>query len=208
MDAPLDEAANGRITFMIEGLIVGDVPLSVYVSTDAASAAPPQVTQAHPYRAIFCSYSHKDTAIVELVELAMRTLGDQYLRDATTLRSGEDWNEALMRMIDAADIFQLFWSENAAGSKFVEEEWRYALGLKASHAKDDHFLRPVRWVDPIAPNPPGDLGRIEFFYEPRLLHWQQIEPGDPRRPSACIRAGRGRPKRSYAIIHPSVEVKR
>ncbi len=176
VSAPLDEAANGAITFQVEGVIVGEVPVSIYVSQSAAS---PDIQQAEgkAYQAVFCSYSHKDIAIARLVEAAVLTLGYTYLRDMTTLRAGEDWNEALMAMIDRADIFQLFWSENSAGSKYVEQEWRYALDLIEAQRKDRRFIRPVRWVDPPQPNPPSDLGWINFYFQPDLAEFGALLAG-------------------------------
>ncbi|MBE2185084.1 MAG: toll/interleukin-1 receptor domain-containing protein, partial [Anaerolineae bacterium] len=167
--APVNQAANGSITFSVEGVIVADIPISIFVSPQAqsrSSAAPsgrlsPGVS---PYRAVFCSYSHKDTAIVERVERAIKLLGYTYLRDATTLRSGENWNDALMKMIDQADIFQLFWSSNASKSKYVQQEWEYALKNKGTKA---NFIRPVYWEEPL-PNVPDALGMLHFEYEPTL----------------------------------------
>lgn len=176
VSAPLDEAANGAITFQVEGVIVGEVPVSIYISQSAAGAEMQQV-EGKAYQAVFCSYSHKDLAIARLVEAAVLTLGYTYLRDMTTLRAGEDWNEALMAMIDRADIFQLFWSENSAGSKYVEEEWRYALSLIEARRKDRRFIRPVRWVDPPRPNPPSDLGWINFYFQPDLAEFGALLAG-------------------------------
>jgi hypothetical protein len=166
--APLNLAVNGRLTFTVEGIIVADIPLSIFVTEKPSSGQPDgtQVTAgaARPYPAIFCSYSHKDTAIVERVERAYRILGSTYLRDATTLRSGENWNQALMNMIDQADIFQLFWSTASAASKYVQQEWEYALQKRGARPA---FIRPVYWQTPM-PHPPDPLADIHFVYEPGL----------------------------------------
>src|SRR5262249_52952187 len=68
-NAPLNQATNGQLTFTVEGIIVADIPLSIYVGEAAAakSVGTPElqsVTQSL-YNAIFASYSHKDTQIVE-----------------------------------------------------------------------------------------------------------------------------------------------
>lgn len=161
-------AANGRITFRVEGVIVADLPLSIYVSPQAGAtlSGGQMAAAARPYRAIFCSYSHRDTPIVLRVERAIRTLGDDFLRDATTLRSGEDWNAALLAMIDRADIFQLFWSGSASASKYVRQEWEYALA-KMTRAGVASFIRPVYWEDPM-PAPPPELGHLHFAHDPTL----------------------------------------
>lgn len=166
--APPELAVNGKITFSVEGVIVADIPISIFVtskpSPGRADGTQVQGAAVRPYPAIFCSYSHKDTAIVERVERAYRILGSQYLRDATTLRSGEDWNDALMDMIDRADIFQLFWSPAAAASKYVQQEWEYALRVRDRKAA---FIRPVYWQMPMPP-PPDPLADIHFVFEPGL----------------------------------------
>jgi len=160
--APPEQAANGRITFSVEGVIVADLPLSVFV-TAQPSAASAATASTDPYDAIFCSYSHKDTAIVERVERAYKALGITYLRDVTTLRSGEAWNPRLLAMIDEADIFQLFWSTASAESKFVRQEWEHALSLGRGGA----FVRPVYWEQPMPPAP-TPLNQLHFHFDPAL----------------------------------------
>jgi hypothetical protein len=163
-DAPHNQAANGFLSFTASGVIVADVPLSVFVSPDAMATAP-QVSASQPlYDTVFASYSHKDTRIVERVEAAAKSMGMTYLRDVITLRSGEHWNAALLEMIDQASIFQLFWSPASAESKYCQQEWEYALGLKR---EDQFFIRPVYWAQPM-PAPPPDLKELHFAYQPDL----------------------------------------
>lgn len=167
--APLDTSTDGHITFLVEGVIVADVPLSVYVSLSAGeSALRPQVTLSEPYQAIFCSYSHKDTAIVERVERASRYFNFRYLRDVTTLRSGEMWNARLLELIDSADIFQLFWSKHAAASDYVRQEYQYAEALRRKGAKSATFIRPIRWEEPMPAPAPPELSELHFDLIPEL----------------------------------------
>jgi hypothetical protein len=175
--APLEQAANGHITFAIEGIIIADIPLSMFVSASATSPIPAGLssnptsmptnltsTTTKPYQSIFCSYSHKDTWIVERVEKAYKALGMDFLRDVVKLKSGQDWNAELLNMIDRADIFQLFWSSNAMQSKYVQQEWEYALKRGTGRVS---FIRPVYWEDPM-PNVPPELGHIHFAFQPEL----------------------------------------
>lgn len=161
--APVGQAVNGWLTFSVEGIIVADVPLSVFVGASTPTSTPHSAT-AKPYDAIFCSYSRQDKHIVERIERAYRILGLTYLRDMTTIRSGEDWNEALKRMIERADIFQLFWSHTAAASRHVQMEWEYALSLPG---KPSNFIRPVFWQQPMPPVP-DPLRHIHFAYDDTL----------------------------------------
>jgi hypothetical protein len=164
----LDRPLAGRVAFYVGPVLVGEVPISVYVCADESGVdrsgslwereAPLAQATAEPYRSVFVSYSHKDGAIVDGLEKAYTALGDTYLRDVRTLRSGEQWNRALLGMIDKADIFQLCWSNNARASRYVEQEWRYALGLARPR-----FIRPVYWEDPM-PEPPAELSDIHFAH--------------------------------------------
>ncbi|MBE0688984.1 MAG: toll/interleukin-1 receptor domain-containing protein, partial [Anaerolineae bacterium] len=157
--APLDQAVNGRMTFSVEGVIVAELPISIFVGEMVGEAITGAVTKP-AYDAIFCSYSHKDTQIVERVEKAYQALGLTYLRDVISLRSGQAWNEELMRLIDQAEIFQLFWSPSAAESRYVRQEWEHAL-------KSNRQIRPVYWQQPMA-KVPDDLRSIHFAYVPDL----------------------------------------
>src|SRR5690606_38529179 len=64
VDAPVGQAVNGRLTFTVEGIIVADVPLSVFVGATGTAKAEPASASGKPYDAIFCSYSRQDSAIV------------------------------------------------------------------------------------------------------------------------------------------------
>ncbi len=101
----------------------------------------PEVQSAKMYRSVFASYSHADSRLVEAVEKAYQALGMDYLRDVMTLKSGQSWSEELLRKIEEADVFQLFWSENASRSAYVEQEWRHAIRQRRGEGDD---LRPAR----------------------------------------------------------------
>jgi hypothetical protein len=162
--APLNQAANGLLTFSVEGIIVADVPLSIYVTEKLSAASGQTNATAKAYQAIFCSYSHQDQQIVARAERAYKALGLDYLRDVLSLKSGQDWSEELLRLIDHADIFQLFWSHAAAESDHVRSEWEYALQVAGWKA---NFIRPVYWEDP-KPMIPSELKHLHFAYQPDL----------------------------------------
>ncbi len=166
MGAPLEQASNGRITFTVEGVIVADIPISIYVGKAAAATAAPASDSRPIYQSIFCSYSHRDTQIVERVERVYKALGMTFLRDVVSLRSGQDWDAELLRLIEQADIFQLFWSNAASQSQAVRKEWLHALSLKR---QDRAFIRPVFWEQPMPP-PAPELAAIHFAFEPELDH--------------------------------------
>ncbi len=159
----VNRACNGFVTFSVGGVIVGDLPISMFVGKADSSPVDARATR-RLYDSIFASYSHDDAQIVRRVENACRALGLDYLRDVISLKSGQDWSDQLFELIEQADIFQLFWSQSAATSAHVEREWRHGLQL---HTDKRAFIRPVYWSQPIPPVPP-ELSRIHFSYQPEL----------------------------------------
>jgi TIR domain len=156
----VDRALNGRVAFYVEGLLVGETPIWSYVSenTPVEEDAALKDASTSLFQAIFASYSHEDFEVVESLAKAYKALGNSFVYDAESLRSGEKWNERLLELIGRVDIFQLYWSEAAKRSRNVENEWRCALALNRSA-----FIRPVYWHQPMA-IPPHELADIHFAY--------------------------------------------
>jgi tetratricopeptide (TPR) repeat protein len=164
-DRALDgQLARGALSVYLGRLLVAEITLAILVDRRTTTSTP---TSQHgmPYRRIFASYSHDDSAVVQEFEHHVESLGDTYLRDVTSLRSGEVWSERLAQMISDADVFQLFWSWNALRSPFVRAEWEYALGLGR-----DHFIRPVFWESPLPSTPDLPPPRL------RALHFRRVAP--------------------------------
>ncbi len=87
------QTARGRLDDFLGALILADIDLVIRVDSRAGAAssktgAADPVT-VRPFRRIFSSYSHRDLAIVKMMERHVRTLGDEYLRDWVHLRRGE-----------------------------------------------------------------------------------------------------------------------
>jgi hypothetical protein len=157
----LGKAVNGRVAFYVESVLVGEVPIWTCISEEAditVADAPASTASAEPYEAIFVSYAHEDSAVVDRLGRAYRVLGMKFLRDVEKLRSGEKWNPALLAMIERADIFQLYWSNAAKRSRYVKAEWRHALKQEKSN-----FIRPLYWHLPM-PQPPRALAQLHFSY--------------------------------------------
>jgi serine/threonine protein kinase len=154
--------ARGAVDVFLGALAVAHIPLAIPVEAQVDSRERRVGQTANPYRKLFASYSHKDEVIVRQFENYAKGLGDRYLRDVLDLRAGEVWNSRLCELIEAADVFQLFWSRNAMESMFVRQEWEYALTV----AKPD-FMRPVYWELPFPKReglPPIDLSRLHFAF--------------------------------------------
>ncbi len=157
--ARIGHVANGIIEFFVGPLLVAALRLDIVVIPEEARGeelSPAQEVQsAKMYRSVFASYSHADSRLVEAVEKAYQALGMDYLRDVMTLKTGQSWSEELLRKIEEADVFQLFWSENASRSAYVEQEWRHAI--RQREGKGTTFIRPVFWEESLARVPSGAL---------------------------------------------------
>ena len=192
--------ARGRLTVYLGVIILAELDLAVRVDAAAPSPdgpqPPPQSEHARPYRKIFASYSHRDVEVVRQFELLAASLGDEYLRDVARLHSGADWDAALLRLIDEADVFQLFWSSNSMLSPYVRREWEYAISLARPY-----FIRPTYWEDPLPTSqqpalPPDSLRRLHFS---RIAAVPQTPCIPARRPDA--RSG-GRSRRPLPPPQP------
>ncbi|HEY7341216.1 MAG TPA: toll/interleukin-1 receptor domain-containing protein [Ktedonobacterales bacterium] len=148
--------ATGEIKVGREGqqLTTIHVPLLVSTSQDHRDSA--AATAARIFRRVFISYSHQDEEIVRRTQAAYQALGIESLLVVDFIHAGESSERTVTRLIESADIFQLFWSHNAAASMNVEREWRYALSLGR-----DAFIRPVYWETPMPP-PPPELAQLHF----------------------------------------------
>jgi len=142
-------AARGSIEVRMGAISVALIAIAIPIDASAVDEKPPVPDVFQPYRRIFASYSHKDTGIVRQFENYARGIGDSYMRDVIHLRAGEIWSDRLLRMIDAADVFQLFWSNNSLDSPFVRREWEHALTVDKAN-----FVRPLYWESPF-PERPG-----------------------------------------------------
>lgn len=159
---------DGSVMILLGPLIFAEISIRLTVQSATAHTGDTALVSAKvvAYRNIFASYSHKDAEIVKRCRRTAEITGDTYLQDATHLHAGEIFDNKLKYLIAEADIFQLFWSTHAAHSKFVTDEWQYALSLKSI---DSSFIRPIYWEDPM-PSPPRELSPIHFqSVDPAIL---------------------------------------
>jgi hypothetical protein len=160
------KTARGYLRVYLGIILVAEVSIAIPVDTQKArlygEASSKLETSVSPYRKIFASYSHADEAIVRQFEQLVDAFGDKYLRDVRDIRAGEKWDERLEELIREADVFQLFWSRNSMRSKFVRDEWEYALSLNKHN-----FIRPTFWEEPMPEDknaglPPTSLLSLQF----------------------------------------------
>ena len=107
----------------------------------------------------FVSYASKDRErVVSRLQGMMKVRPEMDLFfDVESLRSGEDWEQALHAEIDRRDVLFLFWSQAAKESEWVEREWRYALRKKGPEG-----IEPVPIDPPDVCPPPAELSAKHF----------------------------------------------
>jgi hypothetical protein len=146
-------------------LMVSDTGDGAHRSINPLADARLHSVTSRMYQKIFVSYSRQDDLIAERYRLAQQAAGQDVFMDSYSIRAGEDWQAALARAIDEADIFQLFWSPNSARSDNVRNEWEYALGYRCPENQCVTFIRPVYWQKPLT-SPPPELSHLNFRYVP------------------------------------------
>ena len=161
-------AGNGEIAIFAGPFIVAKMRISMLFTDDSGSHEEteeknPNTSEirGYPYNKLFVSYSHMDTDIVLEIREMYKALGLLVNIDIESLRTGEDFSEGLMKLIEEANIFQLFWSKNAAKSTYVEKEWRHALSCTTNNGVG--FILPVFWELPAYPCP-SELSHLHFTY--------------------------------------------
>jgi kumamolisin len=115
--------------------------------------------RAVPYKTAFASYATADRdAVLGRIQGIKKVVPnlDVFL-DVLSLRSGQNWEKELWRVIPARDIFYLFWSTHARKSKWVEKEWRCALRKRGIE-----FIDPIPLESPDKSPPPPALSSLHF----------------------------------------------
>ncbi len=191
---------RGVVRIWCGPLILGEVSVAISITAFASAVQPPTVAESAPrYRKIFPSYSRHDRAVVDGFAEIVRTFGDEYLRDVIAIRSGERWRERLPKLIEEADIFQLFWSSNSMRSSYCREEWEHALALGRPF-----FVRPFYWEDPRPEDranglPPAALDALEFAKVTFLARQTDVPPLREALPGAASAAQPA----GYGVLQPA-----
>jgi molecular chaperone DnaK (HSP70) len=149
---------RGLTRVYVNGMQIARLYFEILVG-DRHSDSQPLAAKEERLKKAFASYSSADLdavlARVHGMEKAAPHL-DVFI-DILSLRSGQYWEQELMKRIPASDVFYLFWSEHARRSEWVEKEWRYALVSKGID-----FIDPVPLVSPQIATPPPELKALHF----------------------------------------------
>ncbi|MGL4503957.1 MAG: VWA domain-containing protein [Planktothrix sp.] len=121
---------------------------------------------------IFASYAPEDEQLVKILKEQYEVIGINMLTDLKQYHQALEWGKReLSNKIEQSDIFQLFWSSFAQADKNVETEYQQALNLIKNQKKNQNFITPLYWEEPI-PSIPSKLSNF-YFYRLRLLTTEQ-----------------------------------
>ncbi len=127
--------------------------------------------EAKRYSQAFLSYAMKDlNEVMKRVQMLARC-HISFFQDILSLEPGERWERKLYEHIDDCDVFMLFWSNASKESKWVRQEYEYALKRKGADDSTPPEIVPILLEGPPIPLPPPELSHIHF--NDRLLYYMQ-----------------------------------
>jgi serine/threonine protein kinase len=146
---------EGTILFFVGPLLVGEQRLAYTVGRERAHPISNTATlAADTFDAVFPAYAPQDGEIADRFAAVGAQLDSPFLSEILEMR-GREWEREILKRIEAAERFQLFWSAAAARSPHLEEEWKFALALAR-----ERFIRACYWRHP-APGLPKALDEVE-----------------------------------------------
>lgn len=137
--------------------------------TFLVDCATPHIQVINPLRkdvlSAFMSYAKEDRPQAAAILLGMQKARPDLnvFFDVESMRSGENWQEALPLEISRRDIFFLCWSHYAKESAWVHREWSCALTIKGLSC-----IEPIPLESPDRCPPPPELDGKQF--NDRLLY--------------------------------------
>ncbi len=160
----------GFVEVTVGGLLIGQIPVSISVTENKQRLSLVHSSVKMISR-VFASYAREDLSIVRGCKVAYKGLGIHLFIDKDEILSGQAWRDVIRRSIGNHDLFQLFWSQAAADSSEVANEWNLALSIVPQ--RNVAFIRPLYWSEPMV-EPPQDLAQINFtFLDTKTMN---IEP--------------------------------
>ncbi len=145
----------GAIFFFVGPLLVGETRLAYTVGRERAHPISNTASlAADTFDAVFPAYAPQDGEIADRFAAVGTQVDSPFLAEILELR-GRAWEREILKRIEAAERFQLFWSAAAARSPHLEEEWKFALALAR-----ERFIRACYWRHP-APGLPAALDEVD-----------------------------------------------
>jgi hypothetical protein len=150
-------AQVGTATITSGGVPIAVVHFEFYLKASADERQGPLWNQQHHISTIFASYASHDRIDVLQWARGAEIAGVDVFLDVLSLREGTSWESEVFNHVPTRDLFCLFWSAQASESKWVEIEWRCALGTGGLD-----YIHPVPLVDPRTVPPPRELKAKHF----------------------------------------------
>ena len=166
----------GRVAVYRDGTPIGHVRFKLEVTAGERplmqSMPPvPLGDEAKRYSQAFLSYAMKDlNEVMKRVQMLARC-HISFFQDILSLEPGERWERKLYEHIDDCDVFMLFWSTASKESKWVRQEYEYALKRKGTDDSAPPEIVPILLEGPPIPLPTPELSHIHF--NDRLLYYMQ-----------------------------------
>ena len=148
---------TGTIDIFKENLFIGQIPLSITVSSEGEPTKIAKVGS-RKFESAFLSYSYSDEALVLDFKEAYRSIGIEVFTASGNIHSGK-WEKLIDRLIEKSDVFQLYWSKTSRKSEGVTKEWKHAL--KFIDQRGEHFIRGCYWETPM-PKLPIELSQFHL----------------------------------------------
>ena len=106
---------------------IGEMLYTVEIVDEPKSLSAEVTTR--EFKKVFISYAHQDESRVRFMARGFEKLGVDYFFDRYYLKAGDVFPVIIQEYINTADLFILFWYENAAKSEYVGKELSKALEL-------------------------------------------------------------------------------
>jgi hypothetical protein len=151
---------DGSAIFYVNRLEISRVEFSIEIAGKKSQSNLPSTTlpmNEKRYKTAFASYARKDLKKVMKDVRLLRKLGIDVYADVDNLKSGDRYEEIIMKVVPTRDVFYLFWSRAARRSKWVEKEWKCALATRGIS-----YISPIPLEPPEKAPPPTELAELHF----------------------------------------------
>lgn len=167
---------DGQITIFAGTVAQASVamPIEVIQPGGTRSATYDRVS-ARKFQTVFACYSPEDTAVAQQCERFAEHAEDACLTEVTKLRKKPGSSEELVKHIQDAGVFQLFWTANLAKSADLKSEWQQAVALKRPD-----FVIPTYWDASVLDGPAAPSPELTNL----LFRWIGPDSGQPAAPAA------------------------
>lgn len=151
-------ACHPVVRLLVDGEPAGRILFQMRIEAPSRDLNPlpaPELggTGAKIYRNAFLSYASQDRAEVLKRAQAFQAAKLTFFQDILSLEPGQRYGEEIMRRIDGADLFVVFWSRNAMRSEWVQKEIDKALACQRASPDGLPDIVPIM-LEPLAKAPP------------------------------------------------------